>query len=116
MTELIEVCRWNLPHYRKAINHNQFCQMREEFHNVYVLFLIGIDRNVFSDTMISDEDWLSVFKCPRFRGKVHLRNLRMKHFDDCMIRHQKVHQGIDINYKLIFAISRAFAYENVSFS
>ena len=110
-----------------------------QVHNVYGLFLASVHPNVLSDTMMSDEDWLYVFKCSRVRGVYGLsltnvdpnvlsdtmmsdedwlyvfkcpRVRGMEHFDDNMILHQKVHQEILVNYELTFYFSRAFAYEN----
>ena len=61
--------------------------------------------------MISDIDWLLVYKVPRVKRKVKLKHVRPELYDDCMRLHQKVHQEILVDNKFSVAFTRAFAYE-----
>ena len=60
----------------------------------------GIDPVVLTDKLISDIDWLSVYKVPRVKGKVKLKHVRLELYNNCMRLHQKEHQEIPVNNKL----------------
>ena len=101
-----------IPPYSRVINYSRFCQTEEEFHATYGLSLVGIDPAILTDKMISDVDWLSVYKVPRATGKVKVKHVRPELYDQCMVMHQKVYQEIPVNYELSVSFARAFAYEN----
>ena len=103
--------RWLVPPYPRVLNFAKFCETKEDFNNIYGLSLEGIDPIVLTDKLISDVDWLSVYKVPRVKGKVKLKHVRPELYDDCMRLHQKVHQEIPVNNELSIAFARAFAYE-----
>ena len=71
----------------------------------------GINPVVLTDKLISDIDWLSVYKVPKVKGKVKLKHVRPELYDDYMRLHQKVHQEIPVNNELSVVFARAFAYE-----
>ena len=94
------------------LNFTKFCETKEDFNLLYGLSLEGIDPAVLTDKLISDADWLSVYKVPRVKGKVKLKHVRPELYDACMTLHQKVHQEIPVNNELSVAFARAFAYEH----
>ena len=93
------------------LNFAKFCETKEDFHNIYGLSLEGIDPAVLTDRLISDVDWMSVYKVPRVKGKVKLKHVRPDLYDEYMRLHQKVHQEILVNNELFVSFARAFAYE-----
>ena len=103
--------RWLVPPYPRVLNFVMFCETKEDFNLVYGLSLKGIDPAMLTDKLISDINWLSVYKVPRVKGKVKLKHVQLELYDDCMRLHQKVHQEIPVNNELSVAFSRAFAYE-----
>ena len=70
---------------------------------------LGLKTKSNTDKLISDADWLSVYKVPRVKGKVKLKHVRPELYDACMMLHQKVHQEILVNKELSVAFARAFA-------
>ena len=90
----------------------KFCKTKEDFNLIYGLSPEGIDHVVLTDKLISDIDWLSVYKVARVKGKVNLQHVRPELYGDCMRLHQKVHQEIPVNDELSVAFARAFAYEH----
>ena len=93
------------------LNFTKFCETKEDFNLIYGLSLEGIDPAVLIDKLTRDIDWLSVYKVPRVKGKVKLKHVWSKSYDDCMRLHQKVHQEIPVNNELSVAFARAFAYD-----
>ena len=95
------------------LNFAKFCKTKEDFHNIYGLSLEGIDPAVLIDRLISDVDWMLVYKVPRVKGKGKgkLKHVRPDLYDDCMRLHQKVHQEILVNNELSVSFARAFAYK-----
>ena len=89
----------------------QVCKTKEDFNLIYGLSLEGIDLGVLTYKLISDIDWLLVYKVPRGIGKVNLKHVRPELYDDCMRLHQKVHQEISVNNQLSVTFARAFVYE-----
>ena len=73
--------------------------------------LEGLEPVVLTKKVISDIDWLSVYKVPRAKSKVTLKHVRSELYEDCMRLHQKVHQEIPMNNELSGAFAKAFAYE-----
>ena len=69
---------------------------------------MGIDRTTVSDKMISNVDWLSVYKIKRVRDMVKIKQIRLELYDKCMMLHQKVFQKVPVNNNC----SIAFAFEN----
>ena len=63
---------------------------------------------MLTDKLISDADWLSVYKESRVKGKVKLKHVQPECYDACMTLHQKVHQEIPVNNEL----SVSFASEH----
>ena len=96
---------WLVPPYRTVLNFTKFCETKEDFNLLY-------DPAVLTDKLISDADWLSVYKVPRVKGKVKLKHVRPELYDACMMLHQKVHQEIPVNNELSVDFARAFAYEH----
>ena len=61
------------------LNFAKFCETKEDFHNIYGLWLEGIDPAVLTDRLISDVDWMLVYKVPRVKGKIKLKHVRRLH-------------------------------------
>ena len=93
------------------LNFTKFCETKEDFNLLYGLSLEGIDPVVLTYKLISDIDWLLVYKVPKVKGKVKLKHVRLELYDDCMRLHQKVLQDIPVNNELSIAFTRAFAYK-----
>ena len=73
---------------------------------------MGIDPTTLFDKLISNADWLSMYKITRVRGKVKIKQIRSELYDKCMMLHQKVFQDVAVNSELSVAFARAFAFEN----
>ena len=56
-------------------NYKKFYQMKEDFNRVYDLPLNGIYYVVLSYKMITDIDWLSVYKVTKVKGKVKTKHV-----------------------------------------
>ena len=54
--------------------------------------------------MVTDLDWLSVYKVTRVKGKVKVKHVCHEHYENCMVLHQKLHQEIPTNKKLLDAL------------
>ena len=88
-----------------------FYETKEDFNQVYGPSLEGMDRAMLTNKLISDIDWLSVYKALKVKGKVKLKHVRPELYEDCVRLHQKVHQTIPMNNELSLAFARAFTYE-----
>ena len=105
--------RWLIQPYTKVINYNQFCQTMDDFHRVYGLSLKGINLPNLNDKVITDVDWLSVFKVMRVRGKVKIEHVRPELYDRCTTLHRKVFQVLLNNNELSHCPLQGLAhYEN----
>ena len=92
------------------MNFAKFCETKEDFNHIYGLSLEGIDPEVLTKKLISDIDWLSVYKVSNAKGKVKLKHVRTELYEDLRF-HQKVHQEILVKNELSIAFGRAFAYK-----
>ena len=66
--------RWLIPPYPRALNITKFCKTKEDFNLIYGLSLEGIDPVVLTDKLISDIDWFFIYKLPKVKGKVKLKD------------------------------------------
>ena len=108
---MISYDRWLVPTFPGVLNFTKFCEIKDEFNLIYGLCLEGIGPVVLTDKLISDIDWLLVYKVPRVKGKVKVKHVRLELYDNSMRLHQKVHQEIPIDNELSVAFVRAFAYQ-----
>ena len=66
--------------------------------------------------MVTDLDWLSVYKVTRVKGKVQkVKHVCPELYEECTMLHQKVHQEIMVNNELSIVFVRVFAYKNCTF-
>ena len=98
---------WQVPPYPRVLNFAKFCETKEDFNHVNGLSLEGIDPTMLTNKLISDMDWLSIYKVPRVKGKVMLKHVWPEFYDDYMRLHQKVRQDIPVNNKFPVAFARA---------
>ena len=90
-----------------VLNFSKFYETKEDFNNIYGLSLEYIDLVVLTNKVVTNAEWLSVYKVTRVKGKVKEKHVRLELYKDCMMLHQKVHQEIPIN-ELSVAITRVF--------
>ncbi|MCO5550907.1 hypothetical protein L7F22_004401 [Adiantum nelumboides] len=99
----------------KALEYPQlskFCFSAEELHEEYGLSLKGKLRKELSDKDISDEEWLSVFKCLHKKNtKLFLNHVRDEFVDECRLLYQKVYSATPSNGELLAKFARGFVYE-----
>ena len=80
---------------------------------MYGLSQHGIGLAVLIDRIITNLNWLSVYKVTRVNGKkVKIKHVHPELYEDCMVLHQKVHQEIIANNELSIAFTWAFAHKN----
>ena len=83
--------------------------MNEDLNIIYGLSFVGIDPAMLTNKLITNIDWLSVYKV---RRKVKIKHVHVKHYKKYMMLHQKGHQNVLMNNELLVALVSAFSYEN----
>ena len=63
--------------------------MNEDLNIIYGLSFVGIDPAMLTNKLITNIDWLSVYKV---RRKVKIKHVHPELYEDCVMLHQKVHQ------------------------
>ena len=71
---------------------------------------------MLTNKMVTDLNWLSVYKVTRVKGKVQkVKHVCPELYEECTMLHQKVHQEILVNNEFSVAFTRAFTYENYTY-
>ncbi len=91
---------------------SRFCFSAKELHEEYGLNLEGKLPKDLADKNISDEEWLSVFKCLHKKStKLFFNHVTDEFVDECRLLYQKVYQTVPSNGELQAKFARGFVYE-----
>ncbi|MCO5603195.1 hypothetical protein L7F22_057342, partial [Adiantum nelumboides] len=85
---------------------------KEDFHTGYGLCLVGQDPKLLCDDDFSDEKWLRVWFYKRHqKEKMHLKGVRPKMYEECLLLCHKVYQGAPPNNEVGVHFAHGFTWQ-----